>query len=349
MKNWQNTLLSTRGTIGDALRALEAGSLQIALVVDQDNRLQGTVTDGDIRRAILRGLGLDSPVSEIMNRTPTTAYCTDDRQALWALMRNRRIHHIPVIDEKGCVVGLEVLDELLVATERDNPVIIMAGGLGTRLRPLTQNRPKPMLMVGERPILEHILISLAEYGYKNFFFSVNYLSQVIKDHFEDGSRWGVSITYLDEKQRLGTAGALSLLPDRPTKPFIVMNGDVLTKLNFQRLMETHEQKQASVTVCVRNYDYQIPFGVAKVEGDSLLSIVEKPVHRSFVSAGIYVLNPEVLDRVPCNTFYDMPDLISSLIQENEKVKVFPITEYWLDVGRPDDMQRAIQEFAQEFA
>lgn len=345
MKDWQEACVRLDSSLGDVMRQIDTNSLQIALVVDGDGRLAGTITDGDIRRAILKGVSLDGSAVAVMNPAPTTAPADAGRDVVVSLMRSRHLRHIPVVDAEGQLIGLQVLEELLSAPERDNPVVVMAGGLGTRLMPLTANKPKPMLSVGDKPILEHILTSLIEQGYRRFFFAINYLGEMVEAHFGDGARWGVSISYLRERQRMGTAGALSLLPERPTCPFLVMNGDVLTKLNFNSLMEAHEAKRASVTVAVRSYEHQIPFGVARIDDDRLITIEEKPVLRHFVSAGIYVVDPSILDRVDPDRYLDMPELLSGLVGDGDSVRVFPVTEYWLDVGRPDDMQRAIGEYA----
>lgn len=344
MKQWDQALVRAGDSIRNVMRQIDANSLQIALVIDDDGRLVGTVTDGDIRRGILRGIGLEDPIDGVMNREPTTVRQGEDGAALLTLMRTSKLRHMPVVDEAGCLVGLETLEDLMSAPERDNAVVIMAGGLGTRLMPLTANKPKPMLLIGDRPILEHALIGLAEQGYRQFYFAINYLGEMVEDHFGDGSRWGVSINYLRERQRMGTAGALSLLPERPTKPFLVMNGDILTKLDFNKLMQAHEMCGAATTVCVRHYDYQVPFGVTCIDEDRLVTIEEKPVMRHFINAGIYVVEPEALDHVPMNAFFDMPQLLNALINDQRQVHVFPITEYWLDVGRHDDMQRAIGDF-----
>lgn len=331
-------------TVRDAMRQIDATSLQIALVVDEAGRLAGTVTDGDVRRAILRGAELGDPVASVMNARPMTAAEGSDLTELVTRMRTLKLRHLPVVNSAGELVGLETLEDLTSAPVRDNAVVLMAGGLGTRLLPLTATCPKPMLPVGDRPILEHTLVALAEQGFRSFFVAINYLGEMVESHFGDGSRWGVNITYLREEQRMGTAGALSLLPARPDKPFLVMNGDVLTKLNFNQLFDMHEESGASTTMCVRHYEYQVPFGVAEITEDELIGIQEKPLLRHFVSAGIYVVRPEALDHIPKGSFFDMPQLLNALIGERLRVKVFPITEYWLDVGRHDDMQRAIADY-----
>ncbi|HWJ38182.1 MAG TPA: nucleotidyltransferase family protein [Sphingomicrobium sp.] len=343
MKDWRKAEVSIDATLRGVMRQIDAASLQIALVVDADEHLVGTVTDGDLRRGILRGASLDDPVTKVMNREPTTVVLGEDPAAILGLMRTAKLRHVPVTDH-GRLVGLETLEELISAPERNNPVVIMAGGRGTRLLPLTADRPKPMLPVAGRPILEHALVGLAEQGFRDFHIAVNYLGDMVEEHFGDGSRWNVSISYLRETQPLGTAGALSLLSAEPTEPLLVMNGDILTKLNFVQLMEAHEQGRDAATMCVRQYDHQIPFGVTLIEEDRLVALEEKPTIRNFVSAGIYVVQPDVVHRVPAGRFFDMPQLLNGLIADGRRVQVFPITEYWLDVGRHDDMHRALGDF-----
>lgn len=343
MKDWRKALVRSGASIREVMSQIDQASVQIALVVDDAGHLIGAATDGDIRRGILAGRGLDDAVDSLMNRAPTTVQAGEDRDTMLGLMRAVQLRHVPVLDG-ATLVGLETLEELLLPQARDNVVVLMAGGRGLRLLPLTETMPKPMLPVGGRPILEHALIGLAEQGFRRFHFAVNYLGEKIEEHFQDGSRWGVSISYLREEQALGTAGALSLLPERPDKPFLVMNGDILTRLNFIQLMEAHEAGGCRATMCVRHWDYQIPFGVTRIEDDRLAGIEEKPTARHFINAGIYVVDPDFLDDVPPGQYLDMPQLLNRLLERREGVRVFPITEYWLDVGRHDDMQRALGEF-----
>lgn len=345
---WKKTLIPPSATIREAIAAIDVGAIQIALVIDPEGRLQGTVTDGDVRRALLDGHTLDSRVCDIMNTLPTVARSSEDPQTILALMRLKQLHQIPIVDELGRVIDVELLDELLMGKERENPVLIMAGGLGSRLAPLTDTCPKPMLRVGGKPLLETILANFIEHGFRKFYFSVNYMAEVVMDYFGDGSRWGVSITYLHEKERLGTAGAMSLIPDILTHPLIVMNGDLLTKVNFRHLLELHEEQRANATMCVREYNFQVPYGVVRIENGRLIGIDEKPVQKFFISAGIYVLNPEVLEELPKGTFLNMPNFFESLIANHYNTSVFPIREYWLDIGQMEDFKRANGEFAEVF-
>lgn len=338
--NWEKVLINPELAVVDAIKVIDAGSLQIVLVADEAKKLLGTVTDGDIRRGILRGIALTEPVSEVMRKDPVTAHINDDQEAILSTMRSRQIHQIPVVDDTGILHGLEILDALIQKEERENWVVIMAGGLGSRLMPLTNDRPKPLIKVGDKPVLENILENFTQYGFKNFYFAVNYKGEMIEDHFGDGSRWGVHIEYVREEQRLGTAGALALLEDRPHKTFIVMNGDILTKVNYRHLLDYHREQGCSATMCIREYDLQVPYGVIKIEDNKLETIEEKPVHRFFVNAGIYVMEPEVLDVIERDDALDMPALFTRMKTKGLTTAVFPIREYWIDIGRIDDLERA---------
>lgn len=348
MKNWKQILIPPSASILRAIETIDQGALQIALITDGDGRLLGTVTDGDVRRGILRGVGLDREVSEIMNIHPITASSQDTQETILATMKLRRLQQIPIIDRDGLVIGVQVLADILRSNQRDNWVVLMAGGLGTRLAPLTNDTPKPLLKVGTKPLLETIMQNFIEYGFHKFYLSVNYKAEMIRDYFGDGSRFGVEIRYVHEEKRMGTAGALSLLPERPEETFFVMNGDLLTKVNFQQLLDFHQEHGAAGTMCVREYDFQIPYGVVKTDKHRLMGIVEKPVEHFFVNAGIYVLEPECIDLIPQDEFYDMPSLFEQLIARQRETSVFPIREYWMDIGQMADYERANGEFAEVF-
>ncbi|MDQ0156907.1 nucleotidyltransferase family protein [Robertmurraya andreesenii] len=348
MKSWRDLLVSSDTTILETMKNIDRTASQIALVVDGENRLQGTVTDGDIRRGILKGISLNDPVSTIMNQNPITVFHKSSKQSIRKILQEKKLRQIPVVNNDNRVIDIIFSDILLDSRAFDNWVVLMAGGLGTRLRPLTENVPKPMLNIGSKPILHTILENFIDYGFHQFYFSVNYKRELIKQYFGNGIQWGISIDYLDENQRLGTAGALSLFREKPTKPIIVMNGDILTKVNFQQLLEFHESHSSMATMCVREYHYQIPYGVVRTDGATLCSIEEKPTERHFVNAGIYVLNPEALDLIPEEKFYDMPTLFETLIAKNKKTCVFPIREYWIDIGRMNDFEKANIEFSEVF-
>lgn len=348
LNDYRKVLISPSTTIKETLQIIDKGALQIALVVDEHNKLLGTVTDGDVRRGILKGISLDQSILLIMNPNPVTVSPTIDTKQLLALLKVKKLQQLPIVDQNGCVIGLKHYNSIIQAPTRDNIAVIMAGGLGTRLRPLTNDCPKPLLKIGNKPILETIIESLIEHGFTRFYLSVNYKAELIQDYFKDGSNWGVDIQYIHEDKKMGTAGSLGLLPEKPDKPFLVMNGDILTKVNYQYLLDYHENLKGMATICVREYDIQVPYGVVNVDKQRLLSIEEKPVYQFFVSAGIYILEPEVLEFVPENSYFDMPDLFRTLINQQKDTSIFPLREYWLDIGRMDDFNRAQGEFNQEF-
>lgn len=349
MNRWEKVLVSPQTPIRDAIQKLDASALQIILVVDGNNRLLGTVTDGDIRRGILKGIPLTNPVEGIMNPQPNVARADESRENILAVMKRKGFHHMPLVNEQGILVGLGTLDELIHTRSRENWVVLMAGGLGSRLGPLTADCPKPMLKVGNKPLLETILENFIEYSFHRFYLSVNYKADVVKSYFGDGSRWGVEIRYLHEDQRLGTAGALNLLPEKPREPLLVMNGDVLTKVNFSHLLDFHIKSGATATMCVREHDFQVPYGVVKIDKNRIVEIVEKPVQRFFVNAGIYAFTPDALDAIAPNAFFDMPTLFQKLIGEGRETVVFPIMEYWLDIGHMADYDRANGEYFEVFS
>lgn len=344
MKNIQNIKLKKNATIKEALKIIDSGAMQIALVVEDNDKLIGTLTDGDIRRGLLKGLDLDSSIESIIFKTPTIATISDTKEEILKIALSKKLHQIPIVDERGKIVGIQEIEELVKPKEKTNKAVLMVGGLGTRLRPLTEDTPKPMLKVGNKPILQTIVEKFAEYGYTNIVMCVNYKSHVIQDYFGDGSKFGVNIEYILEEQRMGTAGALSLLKEKPTEPFFVMNGDLLTNVNFEHLHDFHLSNNSLGTMCVREYDFQVPYGVVNIDGSKILSIEEKPVHKFFVSAGIYMLSPDALEYIPENEFYDMPTLFDKFINENKNAISFPLREYWLDIGRMSDFERANSEY-----
>jgi dTDP-glucose pyrophosphorylase len=345
MADWKDVVVSLEMPLADAIAKVDASGLQVALVLAPDNSLLGILTDGNIRRAILAGKNLRVPVSEVMNSQPTAMPASTPRDEMLALMRRTAIHHLPLIDDARRVVGLMTLDELIGAAERPNWVVLMAGGLGTRLQPLTDDCPKPLLVVGGKPILETILEGFADQGFKRIFLSVNYKAEMIRDHFGDGDRWGVQLDYLHENTRLGTAGALSLLPEKPEAPLVVMNGDLLTHASFDNLLQFHHNQGAAATMAVREYDFQVPYGVVRLNGTRIEAIEEKPVQKFFVNAGIYALSPEALDFLPAETFFDMPTLFEHLIAAGKTTAAYPLREYWLDIGRLEEFERAQREWA----
>ncbi|MDX9861415.1 MAG: nucleotidyltransferase family protein [Rhodospirillales bacterium] len=345
MLKWRQTLIGPEDTILQALGAINAARSQLALVVDGEHRLLGTLSDGDIRRALLTGATVEDRVAPWMNRDARVAYETDRPEDVLAMMRVHGLHKLPVLDVERRVVGLRDVDDFLRQRRRDNPVVIMAGGLGSRLDALTRDRPKPMLPVGGRPLLETIIARFVEQGFCDIRLAVNYHADIIVRHFGDGSRFGAEIRYLREKKRLGTAGALSLMPPFLSRPVIVSNADLLTSMNYGSLLETHLAAGAEATMAVREQEHAIPFGVVHQQEGRVERIEEKPSQSVLVNAGVYVLDPEVLSLVPPDTFYDMPQLIEDLIGQGRVVQCHRVDGYWLDIGRPADYERAQSDFA----
>lgn len=349
MKDWSKTLIAPTATIREAIAVIDASSAQICLVVDEERRLLGTMTDGDIRRSILRSNSLDEPVSGAFNTHPHSIHQVTGRDTMLALMREKEIHHLPVVDREGQVIGLVLVEELLAPGEPlENWVVLMAGGLGTRLRPLTEKTPKPMLRVGNKPLLETILENFVSQDFRQFYISINYRADLIKEHFADGSRWGAEIRYLHEKQEMGTAGALSLIEETPTTPLLVMNGDLLTNVNFRNLLRFHQEQDSMATMCVREIDLEVPFGVVNINRERIVQIDEKPVHRFLVNAGIYLIEPSVLALIPSGRRSDMTAIFGKIVDAGHTTAVFPIREYWLDVGRPEQYRIANGEIENLF-
>jgi dTDP-glucose pyrophosphorylase/predicted transcriptional regulator len=327
-------------TILDALRAIDAGGEAITFVVDGGERVMGCVTDGDVRRAILRGASLEDRVlPEVMRRDFTWVTPQEGRADVLDLMRARHIERIPVLSPEGRLAGLHTMRQLVSAAERANRVVILAGGKGTRLHPITEQVPKPMVMVAGRPILERLLLHLLSCGLSRFTISINYLGHKIEEYFGDGSRLGCEIDYLREAEPLGSGGPLSLLPP-PERPVLVLNGDLVTQCDVGDLLDFHERGGFTATLGIRTYTTEVPFGVAEVEGDRLLSLREKPSERSLINAGIYVLSPEAVATVPAGQEYPMTALFERLLAEGKPVGARLLESDWLDVGGHAELRRA---------
>lgn len=343
MRAIKDYCVSPLSSLRQAVAIIDRGAAQIALVTEVD-RLIGIVTDGDVRRGLLRGESLDSPVTNVMCQDFRSLPANATAAEALALMQRETLHQIPAVDETGKVVHLFLLEDLIKPQRLPNSVVVMAGGEGKRLRPLTHDCPKPMLKVAGKPLLEIILKQCLEAGFEHFYFAVNYLKEQIQSHFQDGSAWGARIQYLEEDKPLGTAGALSLLSERPDHPFLVLNGDVLTRVDYTHLLRFHADHQSTATLCVREHSTQIPYGVVRMDEAKVVALEEKPVLTHYVNAGIYLLNPDVLDLVPKDAFFDMPQLLETAAQQGKPVNAFPIYEYWLDIGHPETLERAHGEW-----
>lgn len=338
---WKNVLLPSSATILDALDVINKEGLRIALVTDKNDCLIGVVADGDIRRGLLNNLSLSDPITMVMNTNPTTAEIDTPKEELVELMRAKEILSIPLL-QNGKIVGLEILQNVLSKPKYSNPVFIMAGGFGTRLKPLTDSCPKPMLKIGNKPMLETIIRHFIKAGFSNFYISTHYMPEVIQNYFGNGEKLGVSIQYVYEDKPLGTGGALGLLPSDLSQehPLIMINGDILTTIDYHKLLKFHNDNRADATMCVREYSYQIPYGVVNSEGQKITSMVEKPSYQYHVNAGIYVVSPQIINTVVKNSYIDMPTLLSHHIENNKNILMYPIYEYWLDIGRLDDFNKA---------
>lgn len=343
MNNWKKCLIKIEDTIQKAIEIVDATEAKIAIVVDNEMNLLGTVTDYDIRQHILQGKALNFPVDDIMNINPKFSYYTNDNSQLLNDMIAKGVRQLPLVDSDKKIVGLSILSDFK-KEKKKNRVLLMAGGLGMRLRPLTENCPKPLLRIGEKPILQIIMEGFIKEGFLDFYISVNYKSEMIEDYFGNGERFGVNISYIHESKRLGTAGALGMISDELDEPVIVMNGDLLTNVNFSQLLTFHTNNNSIATMCGREYKMQIPFGVINYDNWEIKSLKEKPIITNFVNAGIYVLNPDVIKTVKKDEYLDMPELFTQLINEKKKTLVFPLRESWLDIGRLEDFERARREF-----
>lgn len=344
MKNWRDALISDSSSLRDAVAQMSDSGWQIAVVVDANERLAGVLTDGDIRRALLQGRDLSAAIPDVMNPNPVVMESRTPVSTIRNKMRQEGFHFIPLVDTNRVVQGIATIDELVGAEDRPNPVVIMAGGLGKRLHPLTENFPKPMLTVGDKPILETIVSSFAQQGFRNIHLSVNFRSDVVEAHFGNGEEFGVNITYLHESEPLGTAGALSLLHTTNDLPIIVMNGDLLTRMSGDALLEFHDHNRADATMVVRETTFDLPYGVVSVDNVAISQIAEKPKQAFLVNAGIYVINPDVVRSIPSSQYLDMPTLFNNLIADKRKVIAFPLHEYWIDIGRLEELERAQVEW-----
>ncbi|WML88578.1 nucleotidyltransferase family protein [Thiothrix subterranea] len=334
---WQQAILKTDATIGEAIRNLDQVAIKIVLVCNEAGILEGTVSDGDIRRGLLKGLNMDSPILSVTHRNALVVPPDFSREMVMQLMVANKIHQIPVLDEERHVIGLYLWDEMTSPPARPNLMVIMAGGMGTRLRPHTENCPKPLLPVAGKPMLEHIIERAKQEGFNQFVLAIHYLGHMIEDYFGNGERLGVEINYLREETPLGTAGALSLLNPMPDTPFVVTNGDVMTDIRYGELLDFHIRHAAAATMAVRLHEWQHPFGVVQMQGVNIVGFEEKPTARSHINAGVYALDPAALGVLTADSRCDMPTLFERLQVQTKRTVAYPMHEPWLDVGRPDDL------------
>ena len=337
---WRKAILPASATIQQAISNLDQVAIKIVLVVNEVGELEGTISDGDIRRGLLKGLDLNSPITNVIHRNALVVPPEMTREMVMQLMVANKIQQIPAVDEHHHVVDLHLWDEIATPPVRSNLMVIMAGGMGTRLRPHTENCPKPLLPVAGKPMLEHIIEHAKLEGFSHFVLAVHYLGHMIEDHFGNGERLGVQIDYLREQSPLGTAGALGLLNPRPDAAFVVTNGDVITDIHYGELLDFHLRHNAAATMAVRVHEWQHPFGVVQTEGVEIVGFEEKPVARTHINAGVYALEPDALNALAADTRCDMPTLFERLQEQSKRTVAYPMHEPWLDVGRPDDLERA---------
>ncbi|MBV1952752.1 MAG: nucleotidyltransferase family protein [Cycloclasticus sp.] len=334
-------VIKPNSTLKDAVQALDEGGIGFVAFVDEFCELKGILTDGDLRRAILRN---EHSLDSVINKKPVTMLCDAHPESISTMLRRMHRRHMPLVDKNNILKSVFSLDDVEFIS-KDNIVVIMAGGLGSRLGDLTINTPKPMLVVGDRPMLQHLVEQFRDQGFYKFLFCLNYKKEVIQSHFGDGGEFGVKIDYVVENKRLGTAGALSLI-DRTllNEPFFVINADVLTNFDFSQLLDFHSLKNCMATMCVRKYEYQVPYGVVYSGADSVItSINEKPSLSFDVNAGIYVLQPEALEYIPEGGFYDMPTLFESLMDREFSCATLRLNDYWVDIGKVEDLQKATED------
>lgn len=337
---WHRAILRAGSTIQQAIRNLDEVAIKIVLVVNEAGVLEGTLSDGDIRRGLLRGLDLNSPIASVVHRNALVVPSEMGRDMVMQLMVANKVQQIPVVDEHHHVVGLHLWDEITTSPLRPNLMVIMAGGMGTRLRPHTERCPKPLLPVAGKPMMEHIIDRAKLEGFNKFVFAIHYLGHMIEAHFGNGERLGVQIDYLREQSPLGTAGALGLLTPLPEAPFVVTNGDVITDIRYGELLDFHVRHAAVATMAVRVYEWQHPFGVVQTQGVEIVGFEEKPIARSHINAGVYALDPDALSAMSTNEHCDMPTLFERLQANAKRTVAYPMHEPWLDVGRPTDLQLA---------
>lgn len=344
-ERWCKAILPVQATIEQAIRNLDRVAIKIVLVVNERGELEGTISDGDIRRGLLKGLDLNSSIASVIHRNALVVPPEMGRELVMQLMVANKIQQIPVVNENHHVVGLHLWDEITTPVVRPNLMVIMAGGMGTRLRPHTENCPKPLLQVAGKPMLEHIIERAKLEGFSHFVLAIHYLGHMIEEHFGNGERLGVKIDYLREQSPLGTAGALGLLNPRPDAAFVVTNGDVITDIRYGELLDFHIRHAAAATMAVRVHEWQHPFGVVQTQGVEIVGFDEKPVARSHINAGVYALDPGTLSFLGTDTHCDMPTLFERLQAKANRTVAYPMHEPWLDVGRPDDLQSANRQVA----
>jgi dTDP-glucose pyrophosphorylase len=346
ISHWNHITLNSNATIKEAMETLNATGVRIVLIADQECHLIATVTDGDIRRGLLRGINLEMSVTNIMNNSPIFVSPGLTKDEVHDILRHTGVLAVPIVDEQKKILGLETIDCIDQDLETETLVVLMAGGFGKRLMPLTENVPKPMLPLGDSPILEHIVENLRMQGFKNFCITTHYKSEIIQQHFDQKKYVDINIDFIIEDEPLGTAGALFLLKNKVNSDFIVMNSDLLLKTNFRNLVAFHQKHKEIATICTKQYNYQVPYGVVCLENMAVSSILEKPTYSHLINAGAYCFNHSVFNYMPEKKYMDMPTLLQNIIKANKKVYAYPIHEYWVDIGTLETLTRAREEYSE---
>ena len=344
MKPAQELMIAEERSFKEAVTLINDRRSGIALIVDTRNKLSGVLTDGDIRRAILRGVSLEEPVRNAMVRNPATVSLESARGEIFRMFVDKNISHLPVVDKDNNILGIYFESEFRKEGVMDIPVVIMAGGLGRRLRPHTDKVPKPLLKIGGKPILEIMVEKFRDLGVSDFYITVNYLADIIEEHFREGDKMRPGINLIREGKPLGTAGSLRLLDKHITSEFLLTNADIMTNLDFKDMHNVHLKRKADLTVAVKRYDFQVPFGAVNIINERLIGLSEKPEINVYINAGVYIMNPDIIDEVPEDTFFDMTDLIDNLLKAGKQIFSYSIDGSWIDIGRPADYDLASKEF-----
>lgn len=343
MKKINELIINKDYSIKQALEVLNDGAKGIAFMTDKNKKLIGTITDGDIRRAILKDISLDSSIDEIIHYNPVCANVHMTREEIKDLFIKKAVKEIPIVNDNNVLVDMISIKDILLPEGKENSVVVMAGGLGTRLKELTQEIPKPMLKVGQDPMLQHIINNFKQYGYNKILISVNYKAEIIENYFQDGYAHGVKIDYIKEHKRLGTAGGIKLAKEYINAPFFVINGDIFTNLNVDNMMKFHTENNFDITVGIRKHSFQIPYGVVQVNDNNITELKEKPSIDYFINGGVYCLSPNLLKYIPEDKYFEITDLINICIKNNMRVGSYEIKEYWMDIGRLEDYNKVNQD------
>tara|TARA_B100000965_G_scaffold208510_1_gene174253 strand:- start:20491 stop:21546 length:1056 start_codon:yes stop_codon:yes gene_type:complete len=333
-------------TIRQSMQKMDDEAIRTLFICDANLKLLGVITDGDIRRSLLKGIDLDSEIMLIVNTNPITASKNENKNIILERMRSRDILMIPIVNDSKKLLSVETINSISQPALKSNPIFIMAGGFGKRLKPFTDKCPKPMLQIGDKPLLEHIIINFKSQGFVNFYISTHFMPDTIKDYFKDGSDYGVDIKYVYEETPLGTGGALSLLPNAlQDSPLVLINGDILTKINLESLLLHHEKNQFDATICVRELEHKVPYGVISVDNFKIKTMTEKPSFTYMINSGIYVLNKDFIDKIESNKKQDLPTILEKSIKKGKNIGTFTFHDYWLDIGQIQDYEKAQRDIS----